>query len=149
MGLPPSRCRGGHVRRGLWPRLAAGWRPEILMQEEAEEDEDLEAMAAMEVLTPEEHLRLRLRYLKERRQAAQRAGPIGREDFLRIDAEITAVLAKTREARPWHVRAQAAADAFRSASQRVDGRRTDLDVARATVARFEAELSAACSQDRV
>ena len=77
----------------------AGWRPEILRQEEAEEDEDLEAMAAMEVLTPEEHLRLRLRYLKERRQAAQRAGPIGLEDFLRIDAEITAVLAETREAR--------------------------------------------------
>ena len=49
--------------------------------EESEEDEDLEAAVAMEDVAPEEHLRLRLRHLKERRQAAQRAGPIGREDL--------------------------------------------------------------------
>ena len=93
MPMPLRPCPAGSLAEAV-----AGWRPEILMQKEAEEDEDLEAMAAMEDLTPEEHLRLRLRYIKERRQAAQRAGPIGREEFLKRDAEITAVSAQTREA---------------------------------------------------
>ena len=78
----------------------AARRPEILEAEETEDDEDLEAVAALEDMTPEEQQRLRLRYLRDRRQAAQRAGPIGREDFLKCDAEITALLAQSRQARP-------------------------------------------------
>ena len=123
--------------------VVAGWRPELLRQAESEDDEDLDAVAAMEELTPVEHLTLRLRYLKERRLAAQRVGPIGREDFLRLDAEISAIAAETREARPWPVRVQAAADAYQSTTQRVDGIRADLEVARTAVARFEAELATA------
>ena len=123
--------------------VVAGWRPEIFELEGSEEDEDLEAAVAMEDVTPEEHLRLRLRYLKERRQAAQRAGPIGREDFLRCDAEITAILAETRQARPWPVRVQAAADALKTASQRVASLQTDLETARTTVTALEAGLAEA------
>ncbi|MFM7983133.1 MAG: hypothetical protein ACKPKO_27815, partial [Candidatus Fonsibacter sp.] len=60
--------------------------------DELEVDEDVEAMAALEELSPGEQQRLRLRYLKERRQAALRAGPIGREDFLRCEADIAGAL---------------------------------------------------------
>ncbi|MFM7981226.1 MAG: hypothetical protein ACKPKO_18110, partial [Candidatus Fonsibacter sp.] len=83
--------------------------------DDLEVDEDVEAMAALEELPSGELQRLRLRYLKERRQAALRAGPIGREDLLRCEADIAELLAETRRARPWPVRVQAAADAVKAA----------------------------------
>ena len=94
-------------------------------------------------MTPEEQHRLRLRYIRDRRQAAQRAGPIGCEDCLKCDAEIAAILAEPRQARPWPARAQAAADALKAASQRAASLRTDLEVARTTVAALEAEVGVA------
>ena len=115
----------------------AAWRPEILEAEELEDDKDLEAVAAMEDMSPEEQQRLRLRYLRDRQQVALRAGPIGHEDFQKCEVEITAIVAESRQARPWPVRVQAAADALKAASQRAANLRTDLEVARTTVLALE------------
>jgi len=124
------------------------WRPEVLAAavkdpEDLEVDEDLEAVAAAEALTAEEAARLRIRYLKERRQAALRAGPLCREDVLSCEAEIERLQSEVRQQRPWPVRAQAAADALRAASAKAEALRGDLDAARAAVEAIAEELATA------
>ncbi|MFM7985959.1 MAG: hypothetical protein ACKPKO_42250, partial [Candidatus Fonsibacter sp.] len=100
-------------------------------------------MAALEELPSGELLRLRLRYLKERRQAALRAGPIGTEDLLRCEADVAEILAESRRLRQWPVRVQAAADAVKAVEKRVDTLRTDYELSKSTTAALEAELSVA------
>ena len=71
----------------------AVWRPEILAAaqdpDDFDVDEDLEAVAAAEALTVEEQQKARLRYLRERRQAALRAGPM---DFFSAAIRSTTLL---------------------------------------------------------
>ena len=78
------------------------WRPEVLAaaakdSDDLEIDEDLEAAAAAEALSAEEAARLRIRYLKERRQAALRAGPLCREDVVNCNQAIDWLLSEVRQ----------------------------------------------------
>ena len=129
--------------------MVSQWRPEVLAaaaardQDDLDVDEDLEAVAAVELLTVEEQQRIRLRYLRERRQAALRAGPIGREGVAACDRGIDQLVSEARQQCLWPVRAQAAADALRSATLRAEGLRTDLEAARAAGATILEDLEAA------
>jgi hypothetical protein len=124
------------------------WRQEVLAaatrdSDDLEIDEDLEAVAAAGALSAEEAARLRIRCLKDRRQAAPRAGPLCREDVISCEQEIERLQSEVRQQRPWPARAQAAADALRAASATADAWRGDLEAARAAAEAIAEELATA------
>ena len=78
-----------------------------------------------------------LRYLRERRTAAVRAGL--EDEVLECSKQISVLEQAAQARRPWASRVQAAADAERKAAERLKSVTTDLEAARTAVAHFEEE----------
>jgi hypothetical protein len=90
-----------------------------------------------------EPLSKELRYWRERRAAASRAGDIGAADVAECDAHLTAIEARGRAARPWAARVQAATDTQKAAEVRLAAAELDLAAARAAVMHFDGEVAEA------
>jgi hypothetical protein len=84
-----------------------------------------------------------LRYWRERRAAAARAGDLGTADVTECDARIASFELRTRAARPWVARVQAAADVHKAAESRFAAAEQDLAAARAAVLHFDGQVAEA------
>ena len=91
--------------------------------------------------SPEARRLTQLRYWKERRAAAARAGPLAEADVAECDGRIKALEQEALKARPWAARVQAATDALRAAAERSDKVQADLAAARRAAQALELEAA--------
>jgi len=93
--------------------------------------------------SPEARRLTQLRYWKERRAAAVRAGPLAEADVAECDGRIKALEQEALKARPWAARVQAATDALKAAAERSDKVQADLAAARRAAQALELEAAQA------
>ena len=105
---------------------------------EATEDEGEEQAGAGEV---EE------RYWKERKAAAQRAGPIGAADVAVCEQQLQRLADAAKAARPWVARMQAATHAVTRAQERRETATADLEAAQLVVTAMQKALDEATAAE--
>ena len=121
---PARQHQGEQAQRSSWPvsfaeavtRLLPA--AEALQQGQGDPDDDVRMgePAAADNPQPEDRRSVELRYWRERRAAAMRAGELGAADAAECDARLAALEEQARAARPWAARVQAATDAQRTAA---------------------------------
>ena len=89
--------------------------------------------------SPEARRLTQLRYWRERRAAAVRAGPLAEADVAECDGRIKELEQEALAARPWAARVQAATNARKLATDKRDKICADLAAARRAVQALEAE----------
>ena len=137
-------CGGGTL---TFAEVVARSFPQVVAAPPPEEEEEVEECEESEVeLISEEPSAQELRYWRDRRALALRAGPCGAADAAECGAHIAELEARARAARPWSVRVQAAGDAHRAAEARFTEAAADLGAAKLAVqhlAALEVEARAA------
>ena len=96
--------------------------------------------------TMPEETATKLRYWRERWQAAIKAGEYGKEDLQECDKRIEEVLDAAKAARPWISRIQGATQRQARALAQQEVARADVDAARAALSNLEVVLQAATAE---